>query len=399
MKIQSWAIGLGGLLGLCAVVLLFSKSEQSSFPSAGNLGPSGTAALVRLLERDGYQVRADRSPFLPTQKGDLVIAPVIGDEGRSLLDVLSGSEVTPIQRALARHAASGGKVLLIQVPGDFNSATRGMIEYSVTTPSGTKTIQAPRYWGSPEMLKPYEAPGRTSLPFTPSEPAAFLSPNSDSAQANSPLSAIARIQRMGEGSAVSLDAGTLAINRHLADAENADVVTDLVRMMAKPGSQIVMAEAAFGNASEQGLGAALGSWFTAARNQALILAVVICVTLGVRFGRVLPARRRVRGAREMVDALATQLSSSRDKVFMLRCFAHQIETEIKRLEGLPASSETTALLRVIPGVEREPISAVLSLPADAKLTSSEAVVYAQQLEGALSAAKQRAKERSLRPAS
>lgn len=399
MKIQSWAIGLGGLLGLCAVVLLFSKSEQSSFPSAGNLGPSGTAALVRLLERDGYQVRADRSPFLPTQKGDLVIAPVIGDEGRSLLDVLSGSEVTPIQRALARHAASGGKVLLIQVPGDFNSATRGMIEYSVTTPSGTKTIQAPRYWGSPEMLKPYEAPGRTSLPFTPSEPAAFLSPNSDSAQANSPLSAIARIQRMGEGSAVSLDAGTLAINRHLADAENADVVTDLVRMMAKPGSQIVMAEAAFGNASEQGLGAALGSWFTAARNQALILAVVICVTLGVRFGRVLPARRRVRGAREMVDALATQLSSSRDKVFMLRCFAHQIETEIKRLEGLPASSETTALLRVIPGVEREPISAVLSLPADAKLTSSEAVVYAQQLEGALSAARQRAKERSLRPAS
>lgn len=399
MKIQSWAIGLGGLLGLCAVVLLFSKSEQSSFPSAGNLGPSGTAALVRLLERDGYQVRADRSPFLPTQKGDLVIAPVIGDEGRSLLDVLSGSEVTPIQRALARHAASGGKVLLIQVPGDFNSATRGMIEYSVTTPSGTKTIQAPRYWGSPEMLKPYEAPGRTSLPFTPSEPAAFLSPNSDSAQANSPISAIARIQRMGEGSAVSLDAGTLAINRHLADAENADVVTDLVRMMAKPGSQIVMAEAAFGNASEQGLGAALGSWFTAARNQALILAVVICVTLGVRFGRVLPARRRVRGAREMVDALATQLSSSRDKVFMLRCFAHQIETEIKRLEGLPASSETTALLRVIPGVEREPISAVLSLPADAKLTSSEAVVYAQQLEGALSAARQRAKERSLRPAS
>jgi len=399
MKIQSWAIGLGGLLGLCAVVLLFSKSEQSSFPSAGNLGPSGTAALVRLLERDGYQVRADRSPFLPTQKGDLVIAPVIGDEGRSLLDVLSGSEVTPIQRALARHAASGGKVLLIQVPGDFNSATRGMIEYSVTTPSGTKTIQAPRYWGSPEMLKPYEAPGRTSLPFTPSEPAAFLSPNSDSAQANSPLSAIARIQRMGEGSAVSLDAGTLAINRHLADAENADVVTDLVRMMAKPGSQIVMAEAAFGNASEQGLGAALGSWFTAVRNQALILAVVICVTLGVRFGRVLPARRRVRGAREMVDALATQLSSSRDKVFMLRCFAHQIETEIKRLEGLPASSETTALLRVIPGVEREPISAVLSLPADAKLTSSEAVVYAQQLEGALSAARQRAKERSLRPAS
>lgn len=399
MKIQSWAIGLGGLLGLCAVVLLFSKSEQSSFPSAGNLGPSGTAALVRLLERDGYQVRADRSPFLPTQKGDLVIAPVIGDEGRSLLDVLSGSEMTPIQRALARHAASGGKVLLIQVPGDFNSATRGMIEYSVTTPSGTKTIQAPRYWGSPEMLKPYEAPGRTSLPFTPSEPAAFLSPNSDSAQANSPISAIARIQRMGEGSAVSLDAGTLAINRHLADAENADVVTDLVRMMAKPGSQIVMAEAAFGNASEQGLGAALGSWFTAARNQALILAVVICVTLGVRFGRVLPARRRVRGAREMVDALATQLSSSRDKVFMLRCFAHQIETEIKRLEGLPASSETTALLRVIPGVEREPISAVLSLPADAKLTSSEAVVYAQQLEGALSAARQRAKERSLRPAS
>lgn len=399
MKIQSWAIGLGGLLGLCAVVLLFSKSEQSSFPSAGNLGPSGTAALVRLLERDGYKVRADRSPFLPTQKGELVIAPVIGDEGRSLLDVLSGSEVTPIQRALARHAASGGKVLLIQVPGDFNSATRGMIEYSVTTPSGTKTIQAPRYWGSPEMLKPYEAPGRTSLPFTPSEPAAFLSPNSDSAQANSPLSAIARIQRMGEGSAVSLDAGTLAINRHLADAENADVVTDLVRMMAKPGSQIVMAEAAFGNASEQGLGAALGSWFTAARNQALILAVVICVTLGVRFGRVLPARRRVRGAREMVDALATQLSSSRDKVFMLRCFAHQIETEIKRLEGLPASSETTALLRVIPGVEREPISAVLSLPADAKLTSSEAVVYAQQLEGALSAARQRAKERSLRPAS
>lgn len=399
MKIQSWAIGLGGLLGLCAVVLLFSKSEVSSFPSAGNLGPSGTAALVRLLEKDGYKVRADRSPFLPTKKGELVIAPVISDEGRGLVDVLSGSTVTPIQRALARHAASGGKILLIQVPTDFNAAARGLIGYGVTTPSGTKTIMAPRYWASPEMLKPYQAPGRASLPFTPSEPAPFLTANFDPAQGNSRFNPIARIQRMGEGSAVSLDAGTLAINRHLADEENADVVTDLVRMMAPPGSQIVMAEAAFGNASEQGLGAALGSWFTAARNQALILAIVICVTLGVRFGRILPSRRRVRGAREMVDALATQLSSSRDKVFMLRCFAHQVEAEIKRLEGLPASSETTALLRVIPQVEREPISAVLSLPADAKLTSGQAVACAQQLEGALAAARQRAKDRSLRPAS
>lgn len=399
MKIQSWAIGMGGLLGLCAVVLLFSKSEQTSFPSAGNLGPSGTAALVRLLEKDGFKVRADRSPLLPTKKGDLVIAPVIGDEGRSLMDALSGTDVTPIQRALARHAASGGKVLLIQVPSDFNAATRNLIGYGVTTPSGTKTIRAPRYWATHEMLKPYEAPGRASRPFTPSQPAPFLTANFDSAQGNSPFPPIARIQRMGEGSAVSLDAGTLAINRHLADDENADVVTDLVRMLAKPGSQIIMAEAAFGNASEAGLGAALGSWFTAARNQALILAVVICVTLGVRFGRVLPSKRRVRGAREMVDALATQLSSSRDKVFMLRCFAQQIEAEIKRLEGLPASSETTALLRVIPGSEREPISAVLSLPADAKLSSHQAVAYAQQLEGALTAARQRAKDRSLRPAS
>jgi hypothetical protein len=169
--------------------------------------------------------------------------------------------------------------------------------------------------------------------------------------------------------------------------------------VAKPGSSIVVAEAAFGNGAEESLGSALGNWFTAARNQALILAVVVCVTLGVRFGRVLPSKQRARGAREMVDALATQLASSRDRVFMLRCFATQIESEIKRLEGLPASSETTALLRVIPGLEREPLSAVLSLPADTKLSASEAVSYAKDLEAALAGAKARAKDRSLRSAS
>lgn len=399
MKIQSWAIGFGGLLGICAVVLLFGKSEQASFPSVRNVGPSGTAALLRLLERDGYKARVSRSPFLPSQTDELVIAPIVYDAGRGILKSLSGETVTPIERAISRHVAQGGSALLLQIPEDFNAGSRGFQEYEVQTPSGLKKVMAPSSWASPEMLKPYDAPGKTTIPFTPSEPTALMRAQRVGDSTMESAQVIARIQQMGKGKAVSLDAGHLAINRHLAAEENADVVTDLVRMVAKPGSTIVVAEAAFGNGAEESLGSALGSWFTAARNQALLLAIVICVSLGVRFGRVLPSKQRARGAREMVDALATQLASSRDRVFMLRCYATQIESEIKRLEGLPASSDTTALLRVIPSVERDPLSAVLSLPADSKLSSADAVSYAKDLESALAAARTRAKDRSLRSAS
>lgn len=393
MKASHTAIALGALLGFFALLLLFSKTETEAWPSSFHTGPSGLAALQRLLERDGFQTQSNRSPMLPPNGKNLVIAPVISDKGRGFLSIISRESSSPIDRALARHVAQGGSLLQVQVPLDFNTASRDILKAKVDTPSGSLDVSTniPDS-DAPRMLFNVTMPGTDNriIPTAPF-PLYRTSENPGSSEAQT----IARIQTLGEGKAVSLDTGLMAVNRHLGDQQNADLILDIVRRLAPPGTKIVFAEAALGNESEGGLGAALGAWFSAARNQSLVLAAIVCVSLGVRFGRRRPVKNTVKGARDMIDALAAQLASCGDRVYVLKCLASQVESEMKKLEGLAHNSPSTDLLRILPANEREIISYTLDLPANSKISKAEAVRHAQDLERALAFARQRAKERSL----
>ena len=396
MKAPHLAIGLGALLGFFALIMLFGKTETESWPSSFHTGPSGLAALERLLEREGYKTSSDRSPLLPTNSDELIIAPVISDKGRGFLSIISGEEVTPIERAMARHAAKGGNVLQIVIPEDFNEASRSMVKLNVETPQRSFELNSFLSTAKEEKMLVEISDPKTKKKLQPTEPYPLYS-LTDPVVAES--GTVARIQTLGTGKAVSLDSGIIAVNRHLGDSQNADLLIDIVRRLAPPGSKVVFAEAAFGNASESGLAAALGSWFSAARNQTIILAIVVCVTLGVRFGRRRPVKHTVKGARDMIDALATQLDSTNDRIFVLKCLAHQVQTEMKRLEGLGNHTTSTDLLRVLPDHERQTIAYTLNLPDNAKISRADAVKQAQMLEKTLADARQRAKERSLTKAS
>lgn len=392
MKAPQIVIGLGALLGFCALLLLFGKSETEAWPSSFHTGPSGLAALERLLQKDGYKTTANRSPLLPTNSNDLIIAPIITDRAKTFMSIISREETRPIDRALARHVAKGGRLIQVQVPLDFNRGSRDLVSMVVEGRNSEFDIDSTfPSSNTPEMLTDVTLPG-SSRPILPSEPMPLYvladSEGNDS-------QAVARIQTLGEGTAVSLDSGLMAINRHLGDKENADLVMDIVRRLAPPGTRIVFAEATFGNATEGGLGGALGSWFSAARNQTIILLLTVCVTLGIRFGRRRPVKYSVKGARDMVDALATQLASTNDRVFVLKCLAKQVETEMKKLEGLGNHSPSTDLLRVLPDRERQVIAYTLNLPTSATISRSDAVSHAKELEKVLASARQRAKERSL----
>ncbi len=390
MKTPHIAIGLGGLLGFCAMLLLFSKTEIDAWPSSSHTGPSGLAALERLLEKDGYKTSANRSPLLPTKGSELIIAPIIVDKPEGFIEIVGGESATPIQRALARHAAKGGRLLQIQVPQDFNLASRTASNLTVNSQNNRYTIKAPfPMEDSPQMVQEAALPG-TDEKVVPSQPAPLFSHD----QGISSLP-VARLQKMGKGVVISLDSGIIAVNRHLADENNADLVLELVRRLAPAGSEVVFAEASFGNQTEGGLGGALGSWFSAARNQAIILLITISISFAVRFGLRRPEKVTVRGARDMIDALAAQLAGTSDRVFVLKCLAAQTETEMKRLEGIGSHVRSTDLAALLPNKEGQVLLEILQMPDNIKVSSRQAALYANSLEQTLTSARQRAKERLL----
>lgn len=394
MKTPHIAIGLGGILGFCALLLLFSKTETDAWPSSFHTGPSGLAALERLLEKDGYQTTSNRSPLLPTNGDELVIAPVIMDKPGGFYSIVSGETTSPIERALSRHAAKGGKLLQLQIPQDFNKASRDSAVFTAQSSASKFKVRAYLPVSEPPKMAHDATDPSTGKEVKLSEPMPLFSFAEKTTLGGGQIPA-ARIQTVGEGTVISLDSGIIAVNRHLADENNAGLVLELVRRLAPAGSKVVFAEASIGNQTEGGLGGALGTWFSAARNQAILLFVTVSVTFAVRFGRRRPTRHSVKGARDMVDALATQLAGTNDRVFVLKCIASQVESELKRLEGLGSHSDSKALAMVLPEREKQVLNYVLELPADAAIPKSHAAKIASDLEGVLASARQRVKERSL----
>jgi len=331
-----------GLLVLATALLLVGRSDPTANPSVTNYGPSGLAAWAELLRRDGYQVRIERDPTPAFEQDDVLIAVAVTGRG---FDVLSGP-VTPrtqaTTQAITQHLEEGGVGLFTIVPYNFEEATKiaenpteltrkGKPTKRVSTSAGTNALEVPFSWMPTDLV----TAGATYSTWT------------------STAGDYDHIIPTGKGRTLYFDDGMAITNRFLDQFDNAEVSLDLFRSVAPPGSKVVFVEAYFGNVQDEGWIDSLGPWASAARTQALILAGVIILTLGVRFGSPLYERQKTRGTRELVDAVADVFRRSNKQGFALELLYDDAMERIRVAMKRPVGTKRKDLLEAMPESLRE----------------------------------------------
>jgi len=119
------------------------------------------------------------------------------------------------------------------------------------------------------------------------------------------------IKNVGLGKEVNIANGIDATNRFIDRQANAFVLMNAVRVIARPGTRVVFAEASFGNVKTPSLLGMIGPWALAAWFQLIFLGIIVVYTLGKPFGLPDAERRQERGARDLMDAIADTLRRGR----------------------------------------------------------------------------------------
>lgn len=295
------------LLGSMLLVLLVRR-ELGIFPSAVNTRPSGMAALAELLRRDGLEVSLDRRDLPRFRSQDLVLAFAAEPIDDFFAAEPEEAVETPIERAMAKHVAAGGRLVYAQVPGDFDDATRRAEE-----------ILEGRYRF---RFDPHFAAARAPYPSLPVPSNAF---------------------EVRVGRVTLLATAQPFTNRHLDELDHARFILDLVRREAQPGGRVVFAEAVAGNVETVGVFGAIGDWAVAARNQILLLLLVVAWSVGVRFGA--PWRPKVvqRGFKDLSEATAEVLRRGKKAGFALELIAHEALERIRHAQRAPAGAKLAEL--------------------------------------------------------
>ena len=277
------AIALTGVILIALGMMALGQHESESFPSAHSYLPSGTAAMEELFRRSGYQVVVDQRATPKLQPGDLAVAFFVVDAKSVLSEIQEqGSDgegpadpLQPTKDALTDFVKGGGSLLSLPVTNNFADNSRDFLNGVVTVHSSTgKTAQV--NWD--------RNPSQDT--FIPDQGENFGLWSIDPKLKQSPE--LVSLHRVGKGSDAVVADGIIASNRFIDRNQNALVLMDTVRVLAKPGARVVFVEAAFGNAEDPALTDLIGPWAKAAWLQLVFLGIVAVYTLGKPFG--LPIR-------------------------------------------------------------------------------------------------------------
>lgn len=319
------------LLVIASVLFFFARGSSRPYPSIESTLPSGTSVLAELLRRDGFEVALD-SDDRPVLEQDVVA--IAYDVPRGFFE----ANAEPTLAALDKWVEQGGTLLGLDLPADFDAASRKAITSPVTprpgprvTPELRVTVQRSDDTGGHSPVGEFPLYGRESVPvrFLPDEWHFVVASDS------------------GKGVIVEVGDAIGSTNRFIDKEQNAEFYLDLFRAVA-PGKKVVFVEALFGNTREIGLLARIGSWASAAWWQFLLLALVVVFTLGRRFG--LPERDRTsqRGARELVDAFADTMNRGKQRTLALELIAADIDLRLRRILALDAGADERELMRHLP---------------------------------------------------
>jgi hypothetical protein len=305
------AIALTGVLIIAVGMIALGEHESESYPSAQSYLPSGTAALGELFRRSGYQVVVDTGATPSLQKGDLAVAFFSADPKVTPVSQDSGDDdapVDPLQPTkddLTKFVQDGGSLLSLPITQDFAGDSRTFLQKVVPVQSA-KGQKASVNWDG-------NAVSTTFIPDSDEHYTLWSSNPNTKVEAQ-----LVSLHRVGKGSDAVVADGIIASNRFIDRNQNALVLMDTVRAIAKPGSRVVFVEAAFGNVEDPSLTELIGPWARAAWFQLVFLGIIAIYTLGKPFGLPDTERREQKGSRELLDAMADTLRRGRMTRLALR---------------------------------------------------------------------------------
>ncbi len=293
------AIWIFGVIILAVVVLQAGRYSYVHDNSVTNYGPSGTSAFVELLRRSGYKVTIGTTYGL--SPSDSLIVPVSANNEDAFKKFVSRMKNKP---AIAAFVIPGIE------PDDKNYSA------VVRTPWDGKSV------GTLDPITVKEDDWSTPLLSEASSATLLETPGNQTA--------IAKVSAKDGLQLVQMIDATCLTNKYIERADNANLVMSLVHMVAQPGGSITVINAFAARGDDDGLLNRLGAPYQAAWTQLWLLVLVIFITLSVRFGLAPESRAIQRGARELVDGLATMTRRKKNARWALRAVFERTLAELER---------------------------------------------------------------------
>lgn len=304
------ATTLVALLALAYALIVLGTPPPAVRPSPLETGPGGISAFREALEAAGYRTAYDQRARPKLDPHDVVVAPILADR--------------EFPTALTRFVENGGKALVLGIPDSIQPV---LAPAPATAKSGKRANVSP--------VEPVNL-----LELTLVKPGSVEHWTDASAT-------IATTGMVGKGTVEFVDVGALATNRFLGRNDNAYLLLDAVAVVARPGDRIVFIAGGYGEDQAVGPIEAVGPWAVGVLWQGLFLLAAFGLARSVRFGLPAPDLMATKGARDLLDAIASHYRRGKRTDAVLRAVAKEhrdatVEHLLRR--GKAAEYETRAAL-------------------------------------------------------
>lgn len=352
--IPSVAWVLLGLLVIAAGLMTLGQRDTTTNPSATSYGPSGTQIFTEVLRRQGLPVVVDLTSRPQMNPKDLLVCFFVE---QTVSDYSTGNPATESFRpVLSEHLKNGGRAVILPISEEFPRISKAAVAASPAT--------VVPFGDSSRKLRVTNAGSDGTSTFVDDE----IAPEGESlALWSGTTGPAATLNQYGKGMAVYLPSGLIATNRFIDRENNAEFLVSVIRSVLPSGGRVVISEASFGGASEPGLMESIGPWAEGAWKQILFLFVVIVYTLGKRFGLPEMERRKQRGQRELLDAVADTYTRAKMGGIALDATYKETDAELRRALKLPSEAKTRDRNdRLPPDLVRALTNVEMNLDADLK---------------------------------
>ncbi len=313
------SLALVGMIILSVFLLTLGRIDKESHPSASSFGPSGTSALAHLLRNQGYQVRTDNRvrPILRPDETAILI----------YLDKANGEETEALNNHIEGFLKAGGSALLAVLITKFEDGKPNVeptgigrvLGDELTISQSNVAVEAIPAWKGQSKEGWYS---ETEMPITSN-------------------------WTHGTGVSVVASDALFLTNRYLDEHDNARFALSLIDSVA-PAKKVVFLPAAYGAGVDDGVLAAIAPVARFIWLQVLLLALVVAITVGKRFGLPVLDSSLQTGQRQLVDAISFLMRRSDAKPFVAATLLKSADRRIRKILKLPADAPAEQRDRELP---------------------------------------------------